>query len=220
MTPRLARVVVPNVPHHVTQRGNRKQRTFFRRSDYELYKKLMAEWCSRRQVTVWAYCLMPNHVHLILTPKDPKGLARAIGEAHRRYTLAVNTREGWRGYLWQGRFASFPMDSTHLMHAVRYVLLNPVRAGLAREATDWPHSSARAHLMARWDRLVEPVALADRISNWDELLRPEGSQRDLEQFHRHERTGRPMGNEQFVRDLETLLGRRLRLRKVGRRPRS
>lgn len=218
--PRLARVVVPNVPHHVTQRGNRRQRTFFQDSDYDQYKQLMAAWCSRRQVAVWAYCLMPNHVHLILTPKDPKGLARAVGEAHRRYTLTVNTREGWRGYFWQGRFASFPMDPAHLMNAVRYVLLNPVRAGLARKATDWQHSSARAHLLGSRDRLVDPVPLGDRISEWDDLLRPEGSQLDLEQFHRHERSGRPMGDDQFVRDLETLLGRRLRLQKVGRKPRS
>jgi len=220
MTARLARVVVPIVPHHVTQRGNRRQRTFFQDSDYELYKQLLAAWCSRRQVAVWAYCLMPNHVHLILTPKDPKGLARAVGEAHRRYTLTVNAREGWRGYLWQGRFASFPMDPTHLMNAVRYVLLNPVRAGLTKEATDWPHSSARAHLVDSMDRLVDPVPLAARISEWDELLRPEDSHRDLEQFHRHERTGRPMGDDQFVSDLETLLGRCLRPQKVGRKPRS
>lgn len=220
MTARLARVVVPNVPHHVTQRGNRRQQTFFQDSDYELYKQLLAAWCSRRQVAVWAYCLMPNHVHLILTPKDSKGLARAVGEAHRRYTLTVNAREGWRGYLWQGRFASFPMDPTHLMNAVRYVLLNPVRAGLTKEATDWPHSSARAHLVDSKDRLVDPVPLAGRISEWDELLRPEDGHRDLEQFHRHERTGRPMGDDQFVGDLETLLGRCLRPQKVGRKSRS
>lgn len=220
MTARLARVVVPNVPHHVTQRGNRRQQTFFQDSDYELYKQLLAAWCSRRQVAVWAYCLMPNHVHLILTPKDPKGLARAVGEAHRRYTLTVNAREGWRGYLWQGRFASFPMGPTHLMNAVRYVLLNPVRAGLTNEATDWPHSSARAHLLDSQDQLVDPAPLAGRIAEWDELLRPEDCHRDLEQFHRHQRTGRPMGDDQFVRDLETLLGRRLRPQKVGRKPES
>lgn len=218
MSPRLARVVVPSVPHHVTQRGNRRQRTFLRDSDYALYKQLMATWCSRRQVAVWAYCLMPNHVHLILVPEDPEGLARAVGEAHRRYTLAINTREGWRGYLWQGRFASFPMDPAHLITAVRYVLLNPVRAGLVRKITDWPHSSARAHLVGSRDGLVDPGPLATRITDWDQLLRLAGSQHELKQFRSHERTGRPMGDNQFVRDLETLLGRRLRLRKVGRKP--
>ena len=107
---RMARVVAPDMPHHITQRGNRRLETFFRDSDYELYVKLMAEWCARWHVEVWAYCLMPNHVHLIAAPRTEEGLCRAIGEAHRRYTLHVNFREGWRGHLWQGRFASFVKD--------------------------------------------------------------------------------------------------------------
>ena len=121
--PRIARVVVPYVPHHVTQRGNRKQQTFFCNRDYELYKELMSEWCARRGVQVWAYCLMPNHTHLILVPREADALARAVGEAHRRYTCTVNRREGWTGFLWQGRFASFPMSDRYLLNAVRYVLL-------------------------------------------------------------------------------------------------
>ena len=107
---RLARVVAPGVPHHVTQRGNRRQETFFRPADYRLYRELMAEWCGRCGVEIWAYCLMPNHVHLIAVPQTADALQRAIGEAHRRYTRAINLREGWRGHLWQGRFASFPME--------------------------------------------------------------------------------------------------------------
>jgi putative transposase len=104
---RMARVVVPGLPHHVTQRGNRRQATFFGQSDYLLYLNLMAQWCSRCRVAVWAYCLMPNHVHLIAVPDSPEGLGGAIGEAHRRYTRAINFRQQWRGHLWQGRFASF-----------------------------------------------------------------------------------------------------------------
>jgi len=215
--PRLARVVVPDIPHHVTQRGNRKQRTFFSTSDYELYKRLMAIWCSRRQVMVWAYCLMPNHVHLILTPRQPEGLASAVGEAHRRYTLAINTREGWKGYLWQGRFSSFPMDSAHLMNAVRYVLLNPVRAGLVEHAEEWPHSSIGAHLSGKSEGLVDPVPLASRVTDWPRFLRATGGRPDDDAFRRHQRTGRPMGSDEFVRGLETLLGRRLRLGKAGRK---
>lgn len=215
--PRLARVVVPDVPHHVTQRGNRKQETFFRASDYGLYKELIARWCARWQVAVWAYCLMPNHVHLILTPRRPEGLARAVGEAHRRYTLTVNRREGWKGYLWQGRFASFPMDSAHLLNAVRYVLLNPVRAGLVKEAEEWPHSSVQAHLTGRSEGVIDPAPLASRIKNWAELLQPENDTLEIEAFRRHQRTGRPMGSEGFVRALEALLGRPIRPRKPGRR---
>jgi len=108
---RMARVVAPGIPLHITQRGNRRQKTFFRDEDYLLYVDLMRHWCSRSGVAIWAYCLMPNHIHLIACPSDAKGLSKAIGEAHRRYTCAINLREDWRGYLWQGRFASFPMDA-------------------------------------------------------------------------------------------------------------
>ena len=107
---RLARVVAPGFPHHITQRGNRRQATFFEEEDYQAYRDFMAEWCGKCEVAVWAYCLMPNHVHLIVVPESLEGLRRAIGEAHRRYTCRINYREGWRGHLWQGRFASFVMD--------------------------------------------------------------------------------------------------------------
>src|SRR3990172_7401077 len=130
---RLARVVVPGYPHHVTQRGNRRQATFFDDDDYQAYRDLMAEWCRRCGVRVWAYCLMPNHVHLIAVPGSPEALRQAVGEAHRRYTRLVNFREGWRGHLWQGRFASFVMDEGHLLAAARYVERSPVRAGLVTE---------------------------------------------------------------------------------------
>ena len=118
---RIARVVAPGMPHHVTQRGNRRMQTFLRDADYNAYLGLMAEWCTKHQVGVWAYCLMPNHVHLIAVPETIEGLGRAIGEAHRRYTRLINFREGWRGYLWQGRFASFLMDEDHLLTAMRCV---------------------------------------------------------------------------------------------------
>ena len=103
---RIARIVATGYPHHVTQRGNRRQQTFFSDEDYLAYIELMAEWSSRYGNAIWAYCLMPNHVHLIVVPSDEKGFANGIGEAHRRYTRRVNFRESWRGHLWQGRFSS------------------------------------------------------------------------------------------------------------------
>ncbi len=134
---RLPRVVAPGVPHHVTQRGNRGQQTFFEADDFRLYLELMAEWCAARGVEIWAYCLMPNHVHLIAVPETEDALRRAIGEAHRRYTQAVNRRQGWTGHLWQGRFASFAMDEPNLLTAARHVELNPVRARLTVGAGDY-----------------------------------------------------------------------------------
>src|SRR5450755_1385353 len=107
---RLARVVVPGLPHHVTQRGNRREPIFFEDGDQDIYRDLLAEQTRKAEVEVWAYCLMPNHVHLILTPADEAGLGRAVGEAHRRYTNFVNARGRWTGYLFQSRFASVVMD--------------------------------------------------------------------------------------------------------------
>ena len=127
---RLARAAAAEVPHHMTQRGNRRQSTFFGDADYELYRTMLAVSCARHGVAVWAYCLMPNHVHLVLVPTEAAGLRLALGETHQRYTLAINRRQGWIGHLWQGRFASCALDAPHLVAAVRYVELNPVRARL------------------------------------------------------------------------------------------
>ena len=168
--PRVARLVVPNIPHHVTQRGNRRQQTFFDAGDYRRYLSLMADACKAAAVEVWAYCLMPNHVHLIAVPGDEAALAQAMGSAHRRYTNDINRRHGWRGYLWQGRFISSPMDEAHLIAAARYVELNPVRAGLAADPADYPWSSAAAHLAGRDDVLVRVVPLLERIPDWRTLL--------------------------------------------------
>ena len=93
---RIARVIAPGYPHHITQRGNRRQKTFFCEEDYRFYLELMSEWLRKYRVAVWAYCLMPNHVHLIAVPETQEGFARAIGEAHRRYTRRINFREDLR----------------------------------------------------------------------------------------------------------------------------
>jgi len=135
---RLARLVVPGMPHHVTQRGNRRQQTFFNEGDYAAYLELMAEGCRERGVEIWGYCLMPNHIHLIAVPSTEDGLRWAIGAAHERYTRRINFRQQWRGYLWQGRFASFVMDEPYWVAAARYVELNPVRARLVASPSQWP----------------------------------------------------------------------------------
>ena len=114
---RIGRFVVPGLPHHVTQRGNRRERVFFSDADYELYRDLLHEACARETVAVWSYCLMPNHVHLILTPATPEGLGRALGKAHRRYSAFVNARNRVTGHLFQARFSSVVMDEEHLMAA-------------------------------------------------------------------------------------------------------
>ena len=130
----------------------------------------MGEWCGVHQVAVWAYCLMPNHIYLIAVSQSADGLRRAIGEAHRRFTRMVNFREGWRGHLWQGRFASFVLDEPHLQTAARYVELNPVRAGLINSPSRYPWSSAGAHVRGRDDALVKVAPLLQLATNWRHLL--------------------------------------------------
>jgi putative transposase len=143
---RLARMVVSGLPHHVTQRGNRRELIFFEDDDQEIHRELLGEQARKADVEVWAYCLMPNHVHLILNPRQVDGLGLAVGEAHRRYTNFINARGRWTGHLFQSRFASVAMDESHLISAVCYVSLNPVRARLVAKAEGRPWSSVRAHI--------------------------------------------------------------------------
>jgi putative transposase len=215
--PRTARVVIAQVPHHVTQRGNRRQTTFFEPRDYQRYLAIAAETFAAAGVEVWAYCLMPNHVHLIATPGRPEALAQAVGATHLRYTRAVNRREDWTGYLWQGRFASFPMDETYLRRCARYVGLNPVHAGLVRRAVDWPWSSVRAHLDGRIDPLLTPGPLADRLgpdlATFFEVDVADETRRELRGAST---TGRPLGAVDWIKALERSTGRRLEAAPVGR----
>jgi len=213
---RIARVVAPGYPHHITQRGNRRQRTFFGAADYRAYLALMAEWCASQSVRILAYCLMPNHVHLVAVPHTSDGLARAIGEAHRRYTRRINFRKAWRGYLWQGRFGSCVMDREHCLAAARYIERNPVRAGLVKRAWKWPWSSAAAHVAGRGDALVKAGGpLMAEISNWRRFLMAEDDAEEAYALRSHVQTGRPLGDEVFVARLEKTLGLTLRRRKPG-----
>ena len=221
---RLARIVVPDVAHHVTQRGNRRQPVFFEEADYAAYVDLVSTACRERGVQCLAWCLMPNHVHLILVPSDPDGLRGALGEAHRRYSRRINFAHGWSGYLWQGRFASYPMDDAHLFAAIRYVENNPVAAKIVDEADDWRWSSARAHLRGVKDGFTDTAALAGIRRNWRAMLRHGAEAGDanvvaVAAIEAAMRTGRPLGDEAFVEQLEAASGRALKRRRPGPKPR-
>lgn len=216
----MARVIVARYPHHITQRGNRRQQTFFGDDDYAAYIELMADWCRQHAVAIWTYCLMPNHTHLIAVPASEDGLRRAIGEAHRRYSRRVNFREGWRGHLWQGRFASFVLDHYYLLAAARYIESNPVRAGLVKRPEQWPWSSAKAHLARKDDALVQVAPLLRSVPNWREFLGEPDPANLAGQLHRHETTGRPLGSKATVARLEKKLGRPLAPRRAGRKPKA
>jgi putative transposase len=152
--------------------------------------------------------------YLIAVPETEEGLARAIGEAHRRYTRRINFREGWRGHLWQERFASFVMDESHLVAAARYIEMNPVAAGIVEHAENYPWSSARAHLTGQDDDLVKAHPLLGRVDDWKSTLTL-SDEEESRLFKRHEKTGRPLGLDSFVDELERKLGRVLRPQKPG-----
>lgn len=219
---RLARVVVPGLPHHVTQRGNRREATFFEAGDYAVYRDLFAQYARKHGVAVWAYCLMPNHVHLILVPSEPAGLARVVGGVHRRYTNYIHARTRWVGHLFQSRFASVVMDEAHLFHAIRYVSVNPVRAGLVARADDWPWSSVRAHLAGRGDGLVDVAPVLERMPDFAERIAAVAAADESAWWalRRAETSGRPLGSRGFMLQLEQRLGRVLACRSPGRPPKK
>jgi putative transposase len=217
---RIARIVVPGYPHHITQRGNRRQQTFFNDGDYQTYIEVMSYWCRKYAVEIWGYCLMPNHVHLIAVPSDADGLRHAIGEAHRRYTRRVNFRQGWRGHLWQGRFCSSVMQESHLIACIRYIEMNPVRASLVKTPQKWPWSSAAAHISGQGHEFVNCRALLDIVKeDWESFLMKDIDTETIEVFRKHERTGRPIGDDDFIEKVEKITGRRVKARKPGPKPR-
>ncbi len=160
----------PDHPHHVTQRGNGRARTFFGDTDYALYRDLLGQHCRAADVEVWAWCLMPNHVHLILVPSDPDGLRRALAAVHRRYAGVIHARRKRTGHFWQGRFGAAVMDEEHLVAALRYVSLNPVRARLVERAQDWRWSSTRAHLSGKDDGITARRPIKERIPDFADFL--------------------------------------------------
>lgn len=213
---RMARLVVPGHPHHVTQRGVRRMEVFLQDSDYQDYLTLISKAAKKAGTEIWAYCLMPNHVHLILVPSHVDGLRATLGEAHRKYTRMINFREDCTGHLWQERFHSFPMDESYLMACARYVELNPVKAGLVKEPEDWQWSSARAHLSGEDDALVTTKPLLARIPDWQRFLAGGVRETELKALHMHTKSGRPLGAKSWVENLESETGRCLKPKSVGR----
>lgn len=172
--PRPARTVIPLVPHHVTQRGNRREPVFFCDGDCLSYLAWLDEYSHRHGTAILAYCLMPNHVHLIVVPAHAHSLQRTFKPLHMRFAQRVNRMHGWIGHLWQGRFHSEPLTEGHLWNAVRYVELNPVRAGLVERAEDFVWSSAQGHCGIRPDGLLasgSPWKSAwESVGDWGQWL--------------------------------------------------
>ena len=217
--PRLQRVVIPGRPHHVAQRGNHRQKVFFSDKDYETYMALMRKYFRKYGVDLTGYSLMPNHVHQAVTPTLKSSLAKGVGLLHNDFSRWQQIQRDQTGHLWQNRFFSNPMDDAYFWMALRYIELNPVRAGLVRNAWDWPWSSARAHItgvdetgildMELWGKYFDKI-------RWKEyLLEGLNKTDEMDRIRVANRSGRPLGSEEFIRGLEKMTGRSLFPKKRG-----
>lgn len=205
--PRQARVVVPGIAHHVTQRGTGRQLVFYTRGDRVSYLQLLKENSSRAGLRILAYCLMPNHIHLIAVPVEEDSLAVALRRAHGRYAQYFNARKLRSGHLWQNRFHSCPMDEQHLWTAIRYVEKNPVRAGLAARPEDYGWSSAAAHIEGNDSRHVVDMgfwAESGGAARWRELLEDGEQEAELALLRRATYAGKPLGSKEFHAKIEEI----------------
>lgn len=222
---RQARIVLPGVAHHVTQRGNDQQMVFFTEGDRRRYLFYLAQSATLYGMRVFAYCLMGNHVHLVVVPLNEQALAKAIGRTHLMYAQYVHELHKRVGHFWQNRFYSCPLDGASAWRAAAYVELNPVRAGLAANAWDYPWSSAAVHCLGEPDA-AGLLAVRDWFklmpaSQWKATLEAmAGSGQQDSELCNHTRLGRPLGDASFLDKIEARLGRSVRPRRVGRPRRS
>jgi putative transposase len=215
--PRIARVVVPGSPLHVTQRGNRREDVFFSDDDRQRYLQLLLEYSMKHKLETLAYCLMTNHVHLVCVPTREESLSLVLKPVNMRYAQHVNWRFGISGRLWQGRFYSCVLDDEHLWAAIRYVERNPVRARMVRKAENYPWSSAAAHCGLREDPVLSPLPKGGLPeSEWAAWLTEKDDETMLARLRLNTRTGRPAAGKRFVTALESKLGRKLLAKSVGR----
>jgi putative transposase len=215
---RLPRIIIPGIPHLVTQRGNGRQQTFFDKGDYTLYRDLLREHAAANGVAVWSWVLMPNHAHLILVPEAEDSLRACLSKVHRAYAGHIHAREQRTGHFWQGRFGCVALDEAHLMAAIAYVALNPVRAQLVARARQWKQSSVHAHLNpAKGDRLTDTTPVLDRVGDFAGLLRGGEDEALSMALRRAETVGRPLGDDAFMAHVEAISGRDPRPGKRGPR---
>ena len=216
---RVARIVVPGFAHHITQRGNRNMDVFERSDDHLAYLRFLKQYTEKYGLSIYAYCLMPNHIHLVAVPGDERALGKALRDTHTVYAMHFNTRTAISGHVWQGRFFSCPLDEQHLWAAVRYVERNPVAAGMVERAEQYRWSSAAAHCgFCKDDLLSVDFPPTGVITDWSAWLAQPDEETVTAYIHQQTRTGRPCGSETFLDQLEGLLNRSVRRKKPGRKP--
>jgi len=204
----------------VTQRGNRRGRVFFSDADHLAYLHWLREYGLKHELETLAYCLMTNHVHLVLVPGKQHSLAQTLQYVHMRYAQRVNRAKGWGGHVWQARYFSSALDEPHLWAAIRYAECNPVRAGMVGRAEDYPWSSARAHCGLARDPVLSTrqpwLRQLEGIGNWSDWLSAGDERQCLEELRRNTAQNLPCGSEDFIAKLQADCQRNLRRRQRGR----
>jgi putative transposase len=215
--PRSARLVIPGLPHHVVQRAARGKALFYTDQDRRRYLDLLAEYATRQRLQIWAWCLMPDHVHLVAVPEDALSLAAALIPLQTQYSRHIHQTRKKEGVLWRGRFASCPLDARHAWEAIRFVERNPLRAGLILRPDRYPWSSAGGHAGLREDPLLAGgLKVRGKGENWAKWLRAGEDAAMVRTIRACTRTGRPAGSAAFIARLEKLTRRCLRAKKAGR----
>jgi putative transposase len=216
--PRIARIIAPNFPHHVTQRGNNWATVFFDAEDRQTYLHLLELYSKKFSLQIWAYCLMDNHVHLLAVPEKDNSLARGVGLTNQVYTQYLNRKRNQSGRIWQNRFYSCLVDNdTYLWTIARYIESNPVIAGIIDKAENYRWSSAKAHLTGSTDPLLHSPSWLEpqqRKSYGEFLLNNDDDAQYA--IRKATSTGRPFGSEDFIDNMELRLNQTLRPRKPGR----
>jgi len=206
---------MPDYPHHIIHRGNRREKVFFNQDDKQAYLDFLIKQAKKYGIEFWAYCLMDNHVHFVAVPRKEDSFAKGLAQTHKEYTRRINFYNNWRGHLWEGRFKSGILSQEHLYAAVRYIERNPVRAGIVKKAEDYPWSSAKAHIYKTQDILLLDNFMTEEITNWKDYLLDDSDDKKSSLFVGHVDTGRPLGDENFVKKLEGVVGRTLGRKQPG-----
>jgi len=216
--PRIARIIAPEYPHHITQRGNNRSTVFFDDEDRQTYLKLLEGYSRKHHARIWAYCLMSNHVHLLVVPETETSLSSGIGLTNQMYTQYLNRKLNQSGRIWQNRFFSCVVENDQYLWAVaRYIERNPLKAGLTTSLGEYAWSSAKAHISGSHD----PLLLADswlssqERSAYSDYARMEDEETD-NIIRRATTSGRPFGSESFIDLLEFQLNQTLKPKKPGR----
>lgn len=200
------------------QRGNNRTRVFRDDHDRRYYLELLGEYAQQHSLELWSYCLLETRLHLLVLPNREDSLAKGIGLTNQVYTQYFNRKYRCSGRLWQNRFFSCAVaPQPYLWSVIRYIVNQPVQAGICKKAEEYVWSSARAHLEGREDSLLvgRQWLAAGEARGFDRFVRERNSFID-DVIHRATSTGRPFGSDEFVSMLEGELQRRIKARPVGR----